>query len=128
MNNAGIAPPPSLLHETSEEVWDQVMAVNARSVFLGSKYAITQMLKQEPHQSGDRGWIINIASVAGLVGCAGTRKAKMTIYTESYDGADCTINPAPYSASTGAIVQTTKQVAIDYAKHRIHCNVICPGC
>ncbi len=74
VNNAAIAPPPSLIHETSEEVWDQVMAVNARSVFLGSKYAISQMLKQEPHHSGDRGWIINIASVAALVGCPGTRE------------------------------------------------------
>lgn len=82
------------------------MAINARSVFLGSKYAITQMLKQEPHSSGDRGWIINIASVGGLVGIP--------------------VSP-PYSASKGAVIQTTKQVAIDYAKHRIHCNAICPG-
>lgn len=50
------------------------MGVNARSVFLGSKYAIKQMLNQEPHASGDRGWIINVASIAGLVGCQATRK------------------------------------------------------
>lgn len=35
---------------------------------------------------------------------------------------------ASYSASKGAVAQTTKQVAVDYAKHRIHCNAICPGC
>jgi len=74
VNNAGIAPPPSIIHETLEESWDAVMAVNARSVFLGSKYAITQMLKQAPHPSGDRGWIVNIASITGLVGCAATRE------------------------------------------------------
>lgn len=74
VNNAGIVPPRSPLHETSKEVWDKIMAVNARGTFLASKYAICQMLKQEPHSSGDRGWIINIASVAGLVGCPETRK------------------------------------------------------
>ena len=74
VNNAGIAPPPSIIHETTEESWDSVMAVNARSVFLGSKYAISQMLKQNLHASGERGWIINIASITGLVGCAATRK------------------------------------------------------
>lgn len=75
VNNAGIAPPPSLIHETAEEEWDRVMAVNARSVFLGSKYAIRQMLRQEPHPSGDRGWIINVASIGGLVGIAMTRES-----------------------------------------------------
>lgn len=43
------------------------MAVNAKSVFLGSKYAITQMLQQDKHESGHGGWIINIASAHGLV-------------------------------------------------------------
>ncbi len=50
------------------------MNANARSVFLGSKYAIAQMLRQEPHSSGDRGWHINMASIAGLVGVPRTRK------------------------------------------------------
>ncbi len=63
-----------MIHETREDEWNQVMAINARSVFLGSKYAIIQMLKQQPHPSGDRGWIINVASVSGLVGVAMTRE------------------------------------------------------
>ena len=75
VNNAGIAPPPSMIHETSEEDWNRTMRVNAGSVFLGSKYAIAQMLRQEPHPSGDRGWIINIASVGALVGLLTTRKS-----------------------------------------------------
>ncbi len=68
VNNAGIGPQPALIHETPEDTGDKVMTVNARSVFLGCKYAVAQILKQEPHPSGDRGWIINMASVAGIVG------------------------------------------------------------
>jgi NAD(P)-dependent dehydrogenase (short-subunit alcohol dehydrogenase family) len=51
------------------------MRVNARSVFLGCKYAITQMLKQEAHVSGDRGWIVNMSSVFGLLGGPTNRKS-----------------------------------------------------
>lgn len=45
--------------------------VNARGVFLGMKYAITQMMKQEPRPSGERGWIVNMGSIASQVGLAG---------------------------------------------------------
>ncbi|KAI9688070.1 MAG: hypothetical protein M1822_001575 [Bathelium mastoideum] len=106
VNNAGIAPGPVVMHEATEEEFDKLMSINARSVFLGSKYAIAQMLKQAPHSSGDRGWIINMASICGVVGCPGT---------------------PTYSASKGAVVQMTRQVAVDYGKHRIHCNALCPG-
>lgn len=44
------------------------MAVNVKSIFLGCKHVITQMLKQDVHPSGDRGWIINLSSIYGLVG------------------------------------------------------------
>ncbi|EAU29457.1 predicted protein [Aspergillus terreus NIH2624] len=70
VNNAGVALEarhPAKIHETDEAVWDTTMRVNAKSVFLGCKYGVAQMLKQEPHSSGDRGWIINIASIFGLV-------------------------------------------------------------
>lgn len=50
------------------------MAVNTKSVFLGCKYACAQMVKQEAHASGDRGWIVNISSIYGLVG--GVRNCK----------------------------------------------------
>lgn len=49
-------------------VADSEQAVNARGPFLGMKYAIGQMMKQSPHPSGSRGWVINIASIGGLVG------------------------------------------------------------
>ncbi|RYP61717.1 hypothetical protein DL769_007579 [Monosporascus sp. CRB-8-3] len=110
VNNAGISieanRPPAGVHETPEETWDTTMAVNAKSVFLGSKYAIAQMLRQEVHSSGHRGWIINMSSIFGLVGGR---------YNVSY------------AASKAAVSNLTKQVAMDYAEHRIHCNAICPG-
>lgn len=76
VNNAGVASEtctPTRVHETDEQVWDMVLRVNTKSVFLGCKYAIAQMLKQEPHSSGDRGWVINLGSVWGLVGGLGAR-------------------------------------------------------
>jgi NAD(P)-dependent dehydrogenase (short-subunit alcohol dehydrogenase family) len=57
-----------VLHLTDEATWDTTMRVNAKSVFLGCKYALTQMLAQVPHSSGDRGWIINISSIMGMIG------------------------------------------------------------
>lgn len=57
-----------MIHETSESDWDTTMSVNAKSVFLGCKYAAAQMLKQDLLPTGDRGWIINMSSIYGLVG------------------------------------------------------------
>lgn len=72
MNNAGVGleahRPPASIHTTDEDLWDSTMMINTKSVFLGCKYAIAQMLTQEPHHSGDRGWIINIASIMALIG------------------------------------------------------------
>lgn len=111
VNNAGVAPEASAetalpIHLCTEVTWDLAMAVNAKSVFLGSKYAIAQMLNQPPHSSGDRGWIINMSSIYGLVGS--------------------NANPA-YCASKGAVTNLTRQIALDYSKDSIHCNAICPG-
>lgn len=110
--NAGISvesthPEPHGIHDLSEDDWDKTMAVNAKGVFLCCKYAIRQMLKQDLLPGvKDRGWIVNTASVQGLVAYYNT--------------------PA-YTASKGAVAQLTKQIALDYAPHRIHCNSICPG-
>jgi NAD(P)-dependent dehydrogenase (short-subunit alcohol dehydrogenase family) len=83
VNNAGIAiegenpskdqPFHEGAHVTPISTWDKTMRINARGTFLGCKYAITQMLKQDLGPSGSRGWIVNMASVAGLVGVAGAR-------------------------------------------------------
>jgi NAD(P)-dependent dehydrogenase (short-subunit alcohol dehydrogenase family) len=50
------------------------MNVNARGTFLCCKYGIAQMMKQDPLPSGERGWVVNIASAAGLVGFMGHRQ------------------------------------------------------
>jgi len=98
-NNAGIIRRASVL-ETSEGEWDGVMAVNVKSVFLLSKYAIPVMV-----QAGG-GVIINTASGWGLVG---GRKA------------------AAYCASKGAVVLLTKAMALDHGQQNIRVNCICPG-
>jgi len=74
VNNAGIAFEPKQwkpIWEVDDETWDTTMAVNAKGVMLGCKYAAIQMMKQDPHPGGDRGWIINLASILGLRGGAG---------------------------------------------------------
>ncbi|OGE54825.1 hypothetical protein PENARI_c005G12161 [Penicillium arizonense] len=109
VNNAGIsieARKPAVLHLTDEETWDTTMRVNTKSVFLGCKYALTQMLAQEPHSSGDRGWIVNISSIMAMIG-----------------GPE---NPS-YCASKGAVSNLTRQMALDYAPDNIHINALCPG-
>jgi len=109
INNAGIAIESKYgnrIHLFDESDWDLAMRVNARSVFLGSKHAIAQMLKQQPLESGDRGWIVNMSSVFGLVGAPASPS---------------------YCASKGAILSLTRQIACDYGKDKIHCNAICPG-
>lgn len=110
VNNAGISVEsthvrPLRAHETSEEDWDKTMAINSKGMFLGCKYVLKQMLEQEQiHRS--RGWIVNTASVQGLVPYYGTPS---------------------YCASKGAAVMLTKQIALDYAKDLIHANSLCPG-
>lgn len=73
VNNAGIAIEttehgPRPVWDFDEEAFAKTMDVNVKGVFLGTKYATKQMKDQEPHASGDRGWIINLSSVYGLVG------------------------------------------------------------
>lgn len=58
-------------HEVSDDFFDLVIAINLKGVFLTCKYAIAQMLKQEPLPGADRGWVINIASIAGLIAFEG---------------------------------------------------------
>jgi 3alpha(or 20beta)-hydroxysteroid dehydrogenase len=100
VNNAGIIIRKSI-EETSVEAWDRTQAVNVKGVFLGTKYAIPAM-----RQAGG-GSIINISSVAGLVGS--------------------TYGSAAYIASKGAVRLFTKATAIQHAQDGIRCNSIHPG-
>ncbi|KAM0723572.1 hypothetical protein Q7P37_000559 [Cladosporium fusiforme] len=115
-NFAGIARETSYesrvrCHTMETKDFDLNMEVNCRGVWLCCKYALKQMMEQEPREPnarGDRtrGWIINAASIAGVVGHAG----------------------APgYTASKHAVVGMTKQMALDYAQDRIHINSVNPG-
>lgn len=99
VNNAGIVK-FGALHETSEADWDAVLNVNLKGVFLASKRVIPEMLKQ------GRGKIISTASIAGLVGFESV---------------------GAYCASKGAIIALTREMALEYAKHKINVNCIAPG-
>ena len=99
VNNAAIFR-RSGVEETSSQLWDQTMDINAKGVFLGTKAAIPEMRKV------GSGSIINISSVDGLIGQAGH---------------------AAYSASKGAVRIFTKATAIQYAKDGIRCNSVHPG-
>lgn len=98
-NNAGIIRRASVL-SLSEEEWDKVMAVNLKSIFLMSKYAIPYMLK-----SGG-GSIVNVASGWGLLG------GKEAV---------------SYCASKAGVVNMTRAMAIDHGSDNIRVNCICPG-
>jgi len=101
-NNAGIMPPEDTsVTENSEAIWDKVMDVNLKSAFLCSKYTIPHMIKQA------KGSIINIASFVAFMGC--------------------TVPQDAYAASKGGMLALTKSFAVQYGRHGIRCNAICPG-
>ncbi|KAL4740421.1 hypothetical protein BDV11DRAFT_204341 [Aspergillus similis] len=109
INNAGVASEaasPKPIWDFDQSAWDRDIAVNSTGVFLGCKYASAQMIKQEPRPSGDRGWILNLASIMGLNGAPGI---------------------TGYVASKHAVMGITKAAALDCAKFRVHVNALCPG-
>jgi NAD(P)-dependent dehydrogenase (short-subunit alcohol dehydrogenase family) len=100
-NNAGIEGNWIPIAEQPEEDWDQTMAINLKGMWLSLKYEIQQMLKQ-----GGGGAIVNMASVAGLIGSAGA---------------------ATYIASKHGVMGLTKAAALETAKDGIRINVVCPA-
>ena len=101
VNNAGIGNPPLPIIQMPEEAWDRTIAVNLKSVFLCSKLAALQFIRQ-----GGGGRIISVASQAGKTGYA-----MLT----------------PYCASKAGIVLFTQAFAKEVGVHKINVNCVCPG-
>lgn len=86
--------------DTPLEVWEDVLAVNARGTFLCCKHAIPGMVER------GAGSIVNMASAAGLVGLR---------------------NRVAYSASKGAVIAMTRALAVDHVADGVRVNAVCPG-
>ena len=99
VNNAGLTQ-DNLMLRMSEEAWDRVMAVDLRGAYLTTKVALRPMVRQR------WGRIVNVASVAGLVGNAGQ---------------------ANYAAAKAGLIGLTKSVAKEVASRNITANAVAPG-
>jgi NAD(P)-dependent dehydrogenase (short-subunit alcohol dehydrogenase family) len=102
-NNAGIGPPADgLATELSLDVFEQVMRVNVTGTFLCSKHAIPHLVR------AGGGSVINVASIAGLVGGE--------------------VLPATaYGTSKAAVIGLTKRLAVQFARQKVRVNAVCPG-
>ncbi len=101
-NNAGIMDArDGHAEDTDEAVWDLTMAVNAKGVFLGCKYGLPALRR------AGGGSIINTASFVALLGAATPQLA--------------------YTASKGAVLALTRELAVVHARENIRVNALCPG-
>jgi NAD(P)-dependent dehydrogenase (short-subunit alcohol dehydrogenase family) len=101
-NNAGIMPlDDGSITDADGSIWDAVFSVNVKGVAFGCKYGIPAMI-----DSGG-GSVINVASFVAWLGAATSQTA--------------------YTASKGAVLAMTREIAVEYARKGIRCNALCPG-
>jgi NAD(P)-dependent dehydrogenase (short-subunit alcohol dehydrogenase family) len=101
-NNAGILPDEDTsIVDTPEDVFDRVIAVNLKGVFLGCKYGIPALLR------AGGGSIINTSSLVAVMGSATSQIA--------------------YTASKGGVLALTREIAVEFARRGIRANALCPG-
>jgi NAD(P)-dependent dehydrogenase (short-subunit alcohol dehydrogenase family) len=101
-NNAGVFhPDDDSVTNTSEAIWDMVINVNLKGVFLGCQYAIPALLR------AGGGSIINTASFVAIMGAAAPQIA--------------------YTASKGGVLAMTREIAVEFARKNIRANSLCPG-
>ncbi|QNL51643.1 glucose 1-dehydrogenase [Olivibacter sp. SDN3] len=99
VNNAGIYPAGATTENTTDDLWNKVTAVNLTGPFIGTQLCIPHM------KENNGGAIVNISSIAGIVGG----------------------NGAAYSATKGGLKLLTKDQAVEFAKDNIRVNAIHPG-
>ena len=101
-NNAGVFHPnDESVTNTTEEIWDMVINVNLKGVFLGCQYAVPALLR------AGGGSIINTASFVAIMGAA--------------------VPQIAYTASKGGVLAMTREIAVEFARQNIRANSLCPG-
>ena len=101
-NNAGIMlGDDGSVDTTDESVWDRTLAINVKGVAFGCKYGVPAMI------ASGGGSIINVASFVAWLGAATSQTA--------------------YTASKGAVLAMTREIAVEYARKGVRCNALCPG-
>jgi NAD(P)-dependent dehydrogenase (short-subunit alcohol dehydrogenase family) len=101
-NNAGVMlGDDGSVHSTDESIWDATLAINVKGVAHGCKYGIPAII-----ESGG-GSVINVASFVAWMGAATSQTA--------------------YTASKGAVLAMTREMAVEYARKGVRCNALCPG-